>query len=47
MDSFIEIQQSLNASSKAPIKKKIKMKDVFSNSKEPNRIINMLSKYRQ
>jgi hypothetical protein len=33
----------MNAS-KAPTKKKIKMKDIFSNSKTPNKVINMMTK---
>ena len=41
MESFKQIQDSMNAS-KAPKKKKIKMRDVFANSKTPNKVINMM-----
>ena len=41
MDSFVQIQNSLTAT-KAPTKKKIKMKDVFSNSKTPNKVIGVV-----
>jgi hypothetical protein len=41
MDSFVQILDSMNAT-KAPTKKKIKMKDVFSNSKTPNKVIGVL-----
>jgi hypothetical protein len=44
MDNLKEILDSLNP--KAPTKKKIKMKDVFSNSKTPNKIITMMTGYK-
>jgi len=47
MDSFIEVKNGINPNPKAPTKKKIKMKDVFSNSKTPNKIITMMTKYHQ
>jgi hypothetical protein len=39
MDSFIEVKNGINPNPKTPKKKKIKMKDVFSNSKTPNKVI--------
>jgi hypothetical protein len=45
MDSFVQIKDSMNAS-KAPTKKKIKMKDVFANSKTPNKVITMMTGYK-
>jgi hypothetical protein len=38
MDSFSQIRDSLNAPKEAK-KKQIKMKDVFTNSKTPNKVI--------
>jgi hypothetical protein len=38
MDSFAQIRDTLNAPQEAK-KKQIKMKDVFTNSKTPNKII--------
>ena len=46
MDSFVQIKDSMNAS-KSPKKKQTKMKDVFSNSKTPNKVINMMTKHHQ
>ncbi len=39
MDSFADIRDRMNAP-KGDKKKTIKMKDVFSNSKTPNKVIN-------
>ena len=38
MDSFVQIRDILNAPKEAK-KKQIKMKDIFTNSKTPNKII--------
>lgn len=45
MENYIQIKEAINPPPKGPRKKKIKMRDVFSNSNEPNKVINMMSKY--
>lgn len=45
MDSFVQIKDSMNAS-KSPKKKPVKMRDIFANSKTPNKVITMMTGYK-
>jgi hypothetical protein len=44
MENYIQIKEAINPPPKAPKKKPIKMRDIFTNPKEPNKIIKIMSK---
>lgn len=46
MDSFTQIVHVLNEKPKQKKKKKTKEKDVFTNSKTPNKVISMMTGYK-